>query len=334
MFPSHRAAGELHLGFLARSSLMLKEAWPGLGGLQGMTVLEWPAKGIHGRHGSYWFLTDYTPRSVSPLEVRGRVILMRERSLIRSMPFEPELLVAEIVASRLARRRRVDGEQQFFFLQLFRTLTLQRLGLGPEGGAVLALDPKDVPAALQPALNGPPNSYWRNRFPALIAALENRAGREPLRAAVDELMSGATEEPATFDELEAVLRRHAREPVDGMIRDFFRDGKLPELVLEDVRFHRAGTGWRATGQVRNRREGEAVCRVVMTAAVAPVETRVTIGSGEVVPFTLETPDRPQAVFLDPDRECHRLDGGPGQDRAYFKATLRSQGEKVPQEGLR
>ena len=329
VFPSHRAAGELHLGFLARSSRMLKEAWPGLGGLEGMTILEWPATGIHGRHGSYWFFDQYSALRESPMEVRGRVILLRERNLIRATPLDPEPLAAEIVASRLARRRRLEADQQMFFLQLFRTLALQRLGLGPEGGAVLALDPKDLPAVLQPALS-PPQPYWRNRFPALIAALEHRAGREPLRAAVDEL-TAAADRPATFEEFEAILRRHAREPVDGMLRDFFREGKLPELVLEDVRFHRAGTGWRATGRVRNRRDGEAVCRVVMTASVAPVETRVTVGTGEVASFTLETPDRPQAVFLDPDRECHRLDGGPGQDRAYFKATLRAQGEKVPQE---
>jgi hypothetical protein len=331
VFPSHRAAGELHLGFLARSSRMIGEAWPGLGDLGGMTVLEWPAPGIHDRHGATASFWQYFWDEEEFVDVRGRVILLRERDLIRSRPLEPESLVAEIVSSRLARRRRIDADQQLFFLWLYRTLALQRLGLGPQGGAVLALDPKDLPAVLGPALSPPSRGYWRIRFPALITALENRTGREPLRAAVEELLASTADRPVTFDEFEPILRRHAREPVDGMIRDFFRAGKLPELVLEDVRFHRAGTGWRATGRVRNRSEGEAICRVVLTASVAPVETRVTVGTRAAVPFTLETPDRPQAVFLDPDRECHRLDGGPGQDRAYFKATLRAQGEKVPQE---
>jgi hypothetical protein len=332
VFPSHRAAGELHLGFLARSSRMLGEAWPGLGGLGGMTVLEWPTVGVHDRRRDA--LWQHWSNEEEFADVRGQVILLRELDLIRSQPLDPESLVAEIVASRLARRRRIDAEQQLFFLQLFRTLALQRLGLGPQGGAVLALDPKDLPHVLGPALSPPGRGYWRNRFPALLAALESRTGREPLRAAVEELLASPVDRPATFDELEPILRRHAREPVDGMIRDFFRAGKLPELVLEEVRFHRAGKGWRATGQVRNRRDGEAVCRVVLAASVAPVETRVTVGTGEVVRFVLETPNRPQAVFLDPDRECHRLDGGIGQDRAYFQANLRAQGQPQSQEAPR
>lgn len=332
VYPSHRAAGEMHLGFLTRSSRLIGEAWPGLGDLSGMTVLEWPSLGSHGRHGASLFYWRYQPPNrESFIDIRGQVILLRELALIRSQPLDSQELAAEIVSSRLARRRGIESEQQLFFLQLFRTLALQRLGLGPQGGAVLELEPRDLPAVLHPALGSPPRGYWFNRFPALLTALEHRVGREPLRLAVEELMASTAERPATFDEFEAILRRHSRELVDGMIRDFFREGKLPELVLEDVRFQRAGSGWRATGRVRNRGEGEAVCRVVLTASVAPAETRVTVGTRGVVPFTLDTPDRPQAVFLDPDRECHRLDGGPGQDRAYFKATLRAQGQPQSQE---
>ncbi len=321
VFPAHRAAGELHLGFLAQSSRMLGEAWPGLGGLDRMIVLEWPAEEIHGRRSSFWFFNRYWDPGASFVEVRGRLVLLQERKLIESRPIDPEALVAEVVASRLAERRRLDPGQQYFFRQLFRTLALQRLGLGPERGAVVGpLDQKYIPMVLVPALGeGGYSGYWHLRFPALLAALEQRVGREPLRAAVDELLSREGDRPASFEEFEAILRRHAREPVDGMNRDFFRAGRMPELVLEDVAFRRAGDRWRATGRVHNLADGEAICRVVLAAAVAPVETTVTVGTGGSVAFVLETAHRPQAVFLDPDNECHRLVRmGAPRDRVFFE----------------
>lgn len=320
VFPAHRAPGELHLGFLARGSRMLGEAWPGLGGLEGMVVLERPVDGIHARRQGFWYF-DYDEMFESFVEVRGRLVFLSESKLIRSRPIDPESLVAEVVASRLAQRRRFDPGQQLFFLQLFRTLALQRLGLGPERGAVVGpLYTKDVPLVLHPALGETAiPAYWRHRFPALIAALEHRAGREPLRAAVDELLSREGTRPVTFAEFEEVLRRHAQEPVDGMLRDFFHAGRLPELILEDVAFRRAGAGWRATGRVRNLADGEAVCRVVLAAAVAPVETTVAAGTGETAAFALETPHRPLAVLLDPDLECHRLERvGAPRDRVFFE----------------
>jgi hypothetical protein len=75
--------------------------------------------------------------------------------------------------------------------------------------------------------------------------------------------------------------------------------------------------------VRNLADGEAVCRVVLAAAVAPVETTITVGTGGSVAFSLETPHRPQAVFLDPDKECHRLvTSMVPQDQVFFKGEKR------------
>ncbi len=319
VFPGHRAAGELHLGFLARSSRMLGEAWPGLGGLDHTIVLEWPAGEIHSRSSYSWSFSSYYDRPFGGFfDVRGRLIFLEEAQLIRSRPIDPESLVAEVVSSRLSQRRRIVPEQQLFFRQLFRTLALQRLGLGPEMGAVVAIDPKYLSMVLVPALSDASWAYWRIRFPALIAALEHRAGREPLRATIDELLARGGEQPASFDEFEAILNRRAEQPVDGMIRDFFRAGRMPELALEDMAFHRAGAGWRATGRVHNLADGEAVCRVVLAAAVAPVEATVTVGTGGNVSFVLETQHRPQAVYLDPDHECHRMEPtGAPRDRVFF-----------------
>ncbi len=107
-----------------------------------------------------------------------------------------------------------------------------------------------------------------------------------------------------------------------MLRDFFHAGRLPELVLEDVVFRRAGGGWRATGRVHNLADGETSCRVVLAAA-SPVETTVTVGTGGSAFFDLATPHTPQAVFLDPDLECHRLERvGAPRDRVFFSEGRR------------
>ena len=320
VFPAHRGAGELHLGFLTRGARMLGEAWPGLGDLGETILLEWPDEQIHNRNPGFWFFDYYWEFDPRFIEVQGRLIFLPERQMIGSRPIEPEALVAEIVASRLAQRRRLDVEQQVFFRRFFRALALQRLGLGPEKGAVVGpLDPMNLPLLQEAALRTNVPAYWRLRFPALVAALEHRAGREPLREAVDELLSRETEKPASFDEFQTILRRHAQNPVDGMIRDFFRNARMPELVLEDVAFHRAGAGWRATGKVRNQADGEAICRVVLAAAVTPEETTITVGTGGVASFALETPHRPQGVFLDPDHECHRMiPKGAPRDVVFFQ----------------
>ncbi|HBL30893.1 MAG TPA: hypothetical protein DD490_29010, partial [Acidobacteria bacterium] len=325
VFPSHRAAGELHLGFLERGSRMMGEAWPGLGGLADMVVLEWPARSIHGRASAFWFFEDFEPFSArAPIELHGRLVFLAEARLIQTRPVNPDALVANVVASRLAARRLLDPDRQAFFFDFFRALALQRLGLGAERGAVVGpLDLRYIPFVQKAALDPQTDSIYQSlRFRALVAALEHRAGREPLRAAVDELLSLPGERPATFEDFEAILRRHAREPVDAMLRDFFHAGRLPELVLEDVVFRRAGGGWRATGRVHNLADGETSCRVVLAAA-SPVETTVTVGTGGSAFFDLATPHTPQAVFLDPDLECHRLERvGAPRDRVFFSEGRR------------
>ncbi len=111
--------------------------------------------------------------------------------------------------------------------------------------------------------------------------------------------------------------------MEPLIRDFFLAGKLPELVLEGVDFEPAGSGWRVTGRVRNLGDGEAICRVVLTTELGPVETEVRTGTAESTPFAFSTAHRPQGVFLDPDRECQRLLGqGLPRDRVYFRGTRR------------
>jgi hypothetical protein len=178
----------------------------------------------------------------------------------------------------------------------------------------------------EPALHPEHYMYWSLRFPSLVAALSRRTGAEPLRAAIEELLAPGgdhAEKPATFAELAAILERRSERPVAPMIRDFFLAASLPEPVLDGVEFHTAGDGWRVTGKVHNEADGEALCRLVLTTDVGPVETEVRTGPGETVPFSLSTSHRPQGVFLDPDHECHRLVYmGASRDRVYFQGGRR------------
>jgi len=327
VFPAHRAAGELHLGFLKGGAKMVDEAWPGMGGLSRTVILEWPDERVHDRARINALLYRWRDRFESLVTVTGNLVFLDEADLIGTETLPPEPMVAEIISARLARRRRLDPEQSMFFRQLFRQIVLQRLGLGPQTGAVVGpMDRQYLPYIHEPAVHPEHVMYWDLRFPSLVAALSRRTGAEPLRAAIEELLAPGgdhADKPATFAEFTAILERRSERPVAPMIRDFFLAASLPEPVLDDVEFHSAGEGWRVTGKVHNEADGEALCRLVLNTDVGPVETEVRTGAGETVPFSLTTTHRPQGVFLDPDHECHRLVymGAP-RDRVYFQGGQR------------
>ncbi|MFL6290346.1 MAG: hypothetical protein ACJ759_05565 [Thermoanaerobaculia bacterium] len=330
VFPAHRRAAELHLGFLAGSTGLLEEAWPGMGSLGNLVVLDWPHEGIHARGGAWSFRGWYREPGESFLTVAGNLVFLQEMDLVRMEALPPENLAAEILASRLAGRRRVDPGQNLFFRWFFHTLALQRLGLGPARGAVVGpVHPQDEAGIHASALAEDPwYAYWSFRFPALISALESRMGAEPLRAAVEELLARGDDPaagPATAQELFGLLERHSPRPLERMIRDFFLAGDLPELGLDGVEFRKAGmglqSGWLVTGRMVNQGRGEAICKVVLTTDLAPESAELRAGTGESAGFALATRHRPQGVFLDPNLECHRLVvKGASRDRVYFEGT--------------
>jgi hypothetical protein len=338
VFPLHAKLGERHLGFLSRGSQRLAEAWPGLGDLRRLVVLEWPDEGALDVDATQRALYYYDRGEQPAVRVTGNLVRLKERDLLRSRPLDPDSLVAEVVASRLGRRRPIAAADSLFFAQFLRDLTLERLGKGPERGATVGpLRPGQAGAVHVP----PPKDlndqlYWRERFPALVAALEARMGAEALRQAVDELFAREDVHPATAAELYTLLRARSEAPLEGMIRDFFVDGALPSVVLEGVAFRHAGNtgnaghagntgnagnageGWRVTGRMRNEGDGEALCKVVLTTDLGPLETTARAGEGEAAAFAFVTRNRPQSVRLDPDRECHRLiPNGAPRDQVYF-----------------
>jgi hypothetical protein len=324
VYPFHARLGELHLGFLARGTRKLEEAWPGLGDLRRTAVLEWPEPYVYELDTSrYAWMRLFDNPGEQRVSVRGDFVLLRETDLIRTKPFDPNSLVAEIVASRLARRRAVAPGDALFFRQLFRNLALQRLGLGSESGATVAgLRPgQESMVHIPPPAEPYSFLYWTRRFPALVAALRLRMGEEPLRRAVAELLAREGGPPATRAELFALLRQRSEAPLERLIEDFFVKGLLPEPVLEGVELRRNADGWRVTGRMVNRGDGEADCKIVLTTDLGPVETTAQAGAGESGGFTLTTSRRPQAVWLDPDRECHRLVRSVSfSDRVYFEST--------------
>lgn len=307
VFPGHRQRGEMHLGFLSRSAGMMEQAWPGLGSLGGTVVLEWPDDEAHDLSAGRISLMRHYTDPMDPVDVQGRLVFIREMDLIQDQPLKPEWLVAKLVAARLSRRRPAAPEDTVFFHQLFEQLALRRLGLGPERGAVIGpFNMSDASILGVPPPDTRYHLYWRRRFPALVAALEIRTGEETLRRAIEDLLAQGGDRPASRAELFALLTDRSAAPVERMIRDFFVDGALPEPMLEEVEFRRAGGLWRATGKVKNQGYGEALCKVVLATDLTPAETVVSAGTGEAVAFTLESPYRPQAVLLDPDRQCHRV----------------------------
>lgn len=316
VFPAHEKTAELHLGFLARSPGLFEEAWPGIGSLGSLAVLEWAD-----RSGNSLL---YREPGSTYLSVQGNLVLVDELDLLRMQRLDPERLVAEILTARLAGRRRIVPEHGRFFHHFFRALALERLGLGPENGAVvgpLRLDEEDH-IRVSPFTPDIWNVYWRVRFPALVSALESRMGAEPLQAAVEEFLDRGEDPargPGSAEELFELMARHSPRPVERMIQDFLVAGHLPAPTLEGVRFLRAGDGWRVTGRMLNQGRGEAVCKVVLNTELGPESTVLAAGAGEAAGFELATRHRPQGVILDPDAECHRLRTQAGTfDRVYFE----------------
>jgi hypothetical protein len=307
VFPPHLRQGEMHLGFLARSADMIDQAWPGLGKLGRSVILEWPDPDVHDLDAAP---IAWSRRYASPpaeVTVRGRLVLIREMALIEAKPLQPEWVVAEMVAAQLSQRRPFVPEDTAFFRQLFYRLALRRLGLGPEGGAVIGPFGMDIASTLSvPPPDTLDHNYWYQRFASLVAALEIRTGEETLRQAIEDVLAQGGDRPASRADLFALLKARSAAPVDRMIQDLFVEGSLPEPVLEEVELRRAGGLWRATGKMKNQGYGEALCKVVLVTDLTPAETVVSAGPGATAAFTLESPYRPQSVVLDPDRQCHRI----------------------------
>jgi hypothetical protein len=136
--------------------------------------------------------------------------------------------------------------------------------------------------------------------------LRHLMGEESLRQAVEELLSQGGARPCTRRELLDVLARHGGPDLSRFIAENLVKGGLAEPVLAGVEFRQTADGWHATGRMHNRGDAEALCKVVLTTDLGPVSAMVRAEGEKDGAFDLHTTRKPQAVMLDPDKECHRL----------------------------
>jgi hypothetical protein len=324
VYPPHARIGALHLGFLNGSTAKVEEAWPGMNGLGRVAVLEWSGDRLFDADPIGVALsTQWRGESEDPFSVLGNLVLLSEGDLIlKAATLRPDRFLAELIAAQLSRRRPLAREDSTLFRVLFRTLALQRMGLGTEGGAtVTGLRPGQGGAvSVPPPTDGYSPLYWHNRFPALLVGLRHRMGEEALRQAIEDFLAhGDDRHPGNRQELLAALARHGGPDLPRFLEDNLVKGGLAEPVLEGVEFHPTANGWRATGRMHNRGDAEALCTIVLTTDLGPVSTLARADGGKDGAFELHTSRRPQAVLLDPDKECHRLvpNGVPG-DRVFFQ----------------
>jgi hypothetical protein len=310
VYPSHARVGELRLGFFNGSARKAEEAWPGLEGLGRMAVLEWSGNRVFDPDPiGVAMATRWRGPNDLAFTPEGNLVLLSEGDLIqKNKVLKPESFLAEMVGAKLTSRRPLAPGDSVLFRLLFRNLALQRLGLGPESGAAVE--------GLRPGQGGivrvpPPEDfygtlYWHSRFPALLAGLRHLMGEEALRQAVEELLSKGGARPCTRRELLDVLARHGGPDLSRFLQENLVKGGLAEPVLEGVEFRQTADGWHATGRVHNRGDAEALCKVVLATDLGPVSATVRAEPEKDGAFDLRTTRKPQAVLLDPDKECHRL----------------------------
>jgi hypothetical protein len=277
-------------------------------------VLEWPSGDAFGLdEGVAGYRNRWQDPGRAHISVQGELVRMTELDMIRNEALNPDTLVAELVAGRLARRRPAAPDDAQLMRMLLRNLVLQRMGKVPDGGAVVM----GIRTGTEALLSIPPPehayamSYWNNRFPALVTALRYRMGEEALRSAVEDVLSRTDAKPLTRQELYAAIEKRSEAPIGRMIQDFFVAGYLPQPILEGVELHHTSDGWRVTGRMRNQAQGEALCKIVLTTDLGQLQTTARADGDQPGDFSFSTPRRPQAVLLDPDRECHRLVRNPG-----------------------
>lgn len=306
MLGPHLERGANLLSSLDKVLRLTDRAWPGLGGLDGLVVLERPPMAsAHLREG-----LERRWQSVRLERLYGRLVVLPERQVIGDQQLGGEALVALSVAGELMRRRDFDSTQQHLFQALLRSLVLRRMGLD-ENGAVAAGAPWLRAMLDQPFLEADRyNSEVLDiGLPALMVEVESRLGPNDFYRAMEVFLSADEAPPATLADLFTTLSTESGVALDRMYRDYFEEGAVPRLRLEEVADERTATGWRVRGQVQNSGTGQVQCPLVVRTELGEERTRLTIDSESSTNFSVETVNRPVRVLLDPQKTCYRLGGG-------------------------
>jgi len=251
--PAHRPlAGELARGLAAVSELA-DRAWPGLGGLGRLVVMEWPP--------------PFSPDLTSGLrhrwyegpgeELLGRLLAVSEGQLIGDRPLRAEEVVARVLSAELLRRRQVADAESHVFENLFRALMLRRMGLtaagsagpfatGPDAtkpntthpnttdpGATVSGPPWVAERLARPILEAHPfdGMLLRRRLPAVLVEVESRVGSAALYGGVEDFLAGAGSAdgaaPGTIRELLAAVEARSGVSLERMYQDYFAGTAVP-----------------------------------------------------------------------------------------------------------
>lgn len=316
--PEHRDLAKDQLDSLALVASLSDRAWPGMPGLEGLVVLEWPPEPSFDLKRGMSIYARLRP------ELVGRLLLLPERSLIEAEGFRPETLVAQLLSRDLLERRELAADQELVFRHFFRSLMIRRMGLDGGRGATVSGKPWLRQVLVVPILSAKQGQdlIWRRRLPAVLAQIESRLGGDHFYAGIESFLSAAgktpgDETPGTIEELFAELERRSGISLQRTYDDHFTGGALPILRLEEVSSAKQNGGWRVDGLLRNTGTGEAVCPVIVKTEVAELKLTVTVDSETASPFSVATESRPHTVLLDPELTCYRflLKTSPALERA-------------------
>jgi hypothetical protein len=310
-YPQHRDRALAHSKVFAEAAALAEEHWPEMGAFFDGVAVEvpwyrvWDRSSENSRWAS-WFYED--ARSLDGVEVRGHMLLVPESDLIQREPLEPVTLATRSLAAGLLARRPLAPGFDDLGEALVREIAKRQLGLGPPTGAVV------------PAFTGGPHhmlvaawdaefhavEFWELRFPALVAELESRVGRQALRRSLEEILDPSRPGPWSPVDLFADLEESTGVSLEQYLLDYYEGASLPELAFANVVFRQTPSGtWLVTGQLTNKGSGYATCPVVVVTATGSAMTTVNVGSGEEAAFRISSNHTPQYVALDPDNSCHR-----------------------------
>jgi hypothetical protein len=305
VLPAHEEAVRLHLPAIEAGAERARGVWPGLDPLGGAVVLEWPAAfGPFGWAERNW----YRFNRERPPESRGKIILLPEETVVSRQPLSVEDAISGIIVTELMNRRQILPREQRLFRRLLEAVIDARMGKARPGGAVMTDAPGRVGWASRPLIE---LRWWLLGKPAaMMAYIRNRVGSQALMGGFQEFFEAEGSGPGTAKELLERISDRSGVSLDRIYRDFFEGDALPRPTLESVRFRQTAGGWVVSGSLANLGTGETICPVVLRTDVEPVSTEVTVGSEATAAFRFETPYRPRAVYLDPNKRCFRWFNSP------------------------
>lgn len=293
--PAHEWLAQSQAQALASSIRLAGDAWPSLALPPHLVFVERPTE-----PGQRSFFFGYQPwRAVEQVGSRAALFFVPESIFTSTRAINPNAFAASIIAGTLRAKRRVVVEQGGFFTRFFTTVAIGRLGMRK----AVAVEPgAGFPPETAPLLS----EYYRpeSRMAKVLVALEYRAGASHFVEGITDFVNGG-ERPGTAKELVDAIGRRAGVDLSRTYDDYFAGQALPQLTLDDVKFHRVAGRWEVTGAVKNNGTGEAFVPVALRTSHGSLWQTIRVDSGGRSSFAFSADGDPHSVQLDPDRVCYR-----------------------------